>query len=67
MKKLFKKKNKIIFEFTDAEEGFFMDVKCEGDIVDDYILGMQEFINKSIKEANKLEKESRQNGKNKRK
>lgn len=59
MKKLFKKKNRIIFEFRPVENGFFLDVKTEGDIKDDYVLGLKDFVDRAL--------EKDKNGKDKRK
>lgn len=61
MKNLFKKKDikQIIFTFEDAEGGFYLNVKVNGDITDEHILGVQKFINEKVEQA--------QNGKDKRK
>lgn len=61
MKNPFKKKDikQIIFTFEDAEGGFYLNVKVNGDIIDEHILGVQKFINEKVEQA--------QNGKDKRK
>lgn len=61
MKNPFKKKDikQIIFTFEDAEGGYFLNVAVRGDVTDDHILGVQEFVNSKVKQA--------QNGKDKRK
>ena len=61
MKNPFKKKDikQIIFTFEDAEGGFYLNVKVNGDIIDEHVLGVQKFINEKVEQA--------QNGKDKRK
>jgi hypothetical protein len=56
---LFKKKSRIIFTFEEAETGFYMNVKKEGNIYDDHVFAIKQFIENSIKKA--------EDGKNKRK
>lgn len=55
---MFKRKPKMIFEFSDEEKGgFTIKVKFKGKMVDKYIYGVKELIDNKIKA----------NGKNKRK
>lgn len=61
MKNPFKKKDikQIIITFEDVEGGFYLNVKVNGDVTDDHILGVQKFINEKVEQS--------KNGKNKRK
>lgn len=63
--KLFSKKPKLIIEFEDVKEenGFYLTVKTEGDMCDQYVVAAADYLNKSIKACKKV----KTNGKNGRK
>ena len=62
--KLLKRKPKLIIEFEDAKEenGFYLTVKTEGDMCDQYVVAAADYLNKSIKAC-----KAKKNGKNGRK
>ena len=62
--KLFNKKPKLIIEFEDAKEenGFYLTVKTEGDMCDQYVVAAADYLTKSIKAC-----KAKNNGKNRRK
>ena len=62
--KLLKRKPKLIIEFEDDEEkgGFYITVKTQGDMCDQYVISAADYLNKSIKNC-----KANKNGKNGRK
>lgn len=45
------KKSKIIFEFEKVSDGFTIKTKIKGKISNDYIYGLQKYINSKVDEA----------------
>lgn len=62
--KLFKRKPKLIIEFEDATDGsgFYLTVKTQGDMCDQYVISAADYLTKSIKAC-----KAKNNGKNGRK
>lgn len=53
MKKLFKKNPKITFEFVETNGGFYLNVKSKGKLKGKHLLGIQEFVERFLKEDGK--------------
>lgn len=60
--KLLKRKPKLIIEFEDAKdrEGFYLIFKTEGDMCDEYVMAVADYLNKNIKAC--LDKKNGKNG-----
>lgn len=53
MKKLFNKNPKITFEFAETDGGFYINVKSKGKLKGKHLLGIQEFVERFLKEDGK--------------